>query len=159
MTTLWIVLGFLVSLVGLAGCVLPVLPGPLLSFGALILLSLVKHWEPFGWLLLAVFGGLTALVTLLDCLAPLVGARKYGASKAGLWGSAIGLIGGLIVFPPWGMLFGAFLGALTGEVLARHSRGKAFRAAWGAFVGTMVGVGLKLALSGMMLFLYVKEMF
>ena len=158
MTTL-IIFGFLLSLAGLAGCILPVVPGPPLSFGALILLSVVKEWEPFGWVFLAIFGALTAVVTLLDALVPLVGARKYGASRAGVWGSAIGMIVGLVVFPPWGMLFGGFLGALAGEFMARRGGEQALRAAWGAFVGTMVGIGLKLAVSGMMLFFYVKEMF
>jgi hypothetical protein len=154
-----IVLGLVLSLVGLAGCVLPVLPGPLISFCALIVLSLAKGWEPFSWVFLAVFAGLTAAVSFLDYLVPLVGARKYGASRAGVWGSAIGMIGGLIVLPPWGMFFGAFAGALAGEVLARRGGEKAVRAAWGAFVGTVFGVGLKLAVSGVMLFFYLKEMF
>lgn len=159
MITVLIIFGFLLSLLGLAGCVVPVLPGPLLSFCALIVLSLAKGWEPFGWVFLASFGGLTAVVTILDYLVPVVGAKKYGASRAGVWGSAIGMIGGLIVLPPWGMFFGAFLGALVGEIIARRSGEKALRAGWGAFVGIMVGVGLKLAVSGMMLFFYVKEMF
>ena len=159
MTTTLIIFGLLLSLAGLAGCILPVVPGPPLSFGALILLSAVKAWEPFGWVFLAMAGCITAVVTLFDVLVPLVGARKYGASRTGLWGSAVGMIGGLIVFPPWGMLFGAFVGALAGEIVARRGGDEALRAAWGAFVGTMVGIGLKLAVSGMMLLLYVKEMF
>ena len=159
MATTLIIFGFLLSLAGLAGCILPVVPGPPLCFGALILLSAVKAWEPFGWVFLAIVGCITAVVTLFDVLVPLVGARKYGASRAGLWGSAVGMIGGLIVFPPWGMLFGAFVGALAGEIVARRGGDEALRAAWGAFVGTMVGIGLKLAVSGMMLFFYVKEMF
>jgi len=157
--TVLIILGFFLSLAGLAGCVLPVVPGPPLSFCALIVLSVVKDWEPFGWVFLVIFGGVTALVTLLDVLIPLVGARKYGASRAGVWGSAVGMIVGLVVLPPWGMFFGAFLGALAGELMVRPGRGQALRSGWGVFVGTMVGIGLKLALSGMMLFFYVKEMF
>ena len=103
------ILGVLCALIGFVGCIFPVIPGPPLSFLALILLSLAKNWEPFTSTFLLIMGGLAVLVTILDYVVPLVGAKKYGASKWGNWISMIGMLIGVLFFPPWGMLFGAFL--------------------------------------------------
>ncbi len=154
-----IILGLLVSLLGLAGCILPIVPGPPLSFLALIILSMAKDWQPFSSTFLIVMAAFTILVTLLDYIVPAAGAKKYGSSRLGVWGSVIGMFVGLIFFPPWGMLIGAFAGALVGELAAGKESKKALRAGWGVFVGTIVGIGLKLAASGIMLFYYIKEMF
>lgn len=102
---------------------------------------------------------LTILVTVLDYVVPAVGAKKYGASKAGLWGSILGMLLGIVFFPPWGMLIGAFAGAMAGELLAGRKGKTALRAGWGVFVGNMAGIGLKLALCTVMIFYYIKEMF
>jgi len=126
---------------------------------ALILLSFAKNWEPFSPTFLIVMGGLAVLVTILDYVVPVVGAKKYGASKLGVWISMIGMLIGVLFFPPWGMLIGAFVGALAGELLAGKEGRKSLRAAWGVFVGNVVGVGVKLAYCGAIIFFYVKEMF
>jgi hypothetical protein len=157
--TLLIVLGLLLSLVGLIGCVLPVIPGPPLSFLALLILSYAKNWEPFSLTFLVIMAILTVVVSILDYVIPAGGAKKYGASKTGMWGSIIGMPLGLFVFPPWGILLGGIVGALIGELIAGKEGKKAFQASWGIFVGFMVSTGLKLAFSGVLLFFYVKEMF
>jgi len=154
-----IIIGFLFALVGLVGCILPVIPGPPLSFFSLIILSYAKNWEPFGVTFLIIMAGLTVLATILDYVVPAIGAKRYGASKAGIWGSIIGMILGLFIFPPWGVLVGAILGAFAGELAGGKKGGKALRASWGVFVGNIMGVGLKLAFSGTILFFYIKEMF
>ena len=154
-----IALGFLLAVAGFLGCLLPFLPGPPLSLAALILLSLVKNWEPFSVTFLLIMAGLTLLVTLLDYVIPSLGARRYGASKFGVWGSAIGLIVGLVFFPPFGIFLGGMAGAVLGELLAGKGRGEAFRAGWGVFLGNVVGTGFKMSVSAVMLFFYVKEMF
>jgi hypothetical protein len=154
-----IILGLLFALIGLVGCILPVIPGPPLSFFALIILSYAKNWEPFSSIFLIIMAGLTIVVTILDYVVPASGAKKYGASRLGVWGSIIGMLFGLFFFPPWGMLIGAIGGALAGELAAGKQGKKALRAGWGVFVGNMVSIGLKLAFSGVILFFYVKEMF
>lgn len=154
-----IILGLLFALIGLVGCILPVIPGPPLSFFALIILSYAKNWEPFSSTFLIIMAGLTIVVTILDYVVPASGAKKYGASKLGVWGSIIGMLFGLFFFPPWGMLIGALGGALAGELAGGKEGKKALRAGWGVFVGNMVSIGLKLAFSGVILFFYVKEMF
>lgn len=158
MTTVLIILGLLFALVGLIGGMLPVIPGPPLSFLALIILSYAKNWKPFSITFLLIMAGLMLLVTLLDYVIPAGGAKKYGASKSGVWGSVIGMLLGIFLFPPWGMLIGAMLGALAGELVAGKEGKKALQAGWGVFVGTIVAIGLKLAFSGVVLFFYVKAM-
>ena len=153
-----IILGLLFALIGLIGCILPVIPGPPLSFFALIILSYAKDWEPFSTTFLIIMAGLTILATVLDYVVPAIGAKRYGASKLGVWGSIIGMLIGFFIFPPWGMLIGAIIGALAGE-LAGGKKGKmALQAGWGVFVGNIMGIGLKLAFSGAILFFYIKEM-
>ena len=154
-----IILGLLFALVGLAGCILPVIPGPPLSFSALIILSFAKDWQPFSSTFLIIMAGLTMLVTILDYVVPAIGAKKYGASKLGMCGSIIGMLIGLFLFPLWGMLVGAIVGALAGEIVAGKEGKKALRAGWGVFVGNVMVIGIKLAFSGFMLFFYVKEIF
>ena len=110
MTTAIIIIGLLLAILGLIGCVLPMVPGPPLGFAALIILSFVKNWEPFGTIFLFVLGGLTGLLLLLDYVVPALGAKKYGASKLGVWGSVIGVLVGLLAFPPFGMFVGGFAG-------------------------------------------------
>jgi uncharacterized protein YqgC (DUF456 family) len=104
-------------------------------------------------------GGLAALVTILDYVVPAAGAKKYGASTIGVWGSIIGLLIGFFFLSVLGMFIGGFVGAVAAEILAGRKRKEALRAGWGAFVGNLFGIGLKLALSGVILLFYVKEMF
>ena len=159
LTIFIIALGLIIAIIGLIGCILPVLPGPPLSFLALIVLSMVKNWEPFSTTFLIIMAVLTILVTILDYVMPAAGAKKYGASKLSVWGSILGMFLGLFVFPPWGMLIGAFVGALLGEIVTGKGGQNALRAGWGVFVGNIFGVGLKMALSATILVFYIIKMF
>jgi len=159
LSTILIITGLLVSIVGFVGCLLPIVPGPPLSFLALLILSLAGDWEPFTAWFLILMGVLAGLVTLLDYVLPAAGARKYGASRYGVWGCLAGLILGLIIFSVIGMFIGGLAGAVIGELLAGKKRGDALRAGWGVFVGNVLGAGVKLALSGVMLFFYIRGMF
>lgn len=153
------ILGFILSLLGILGCLLPVLPGPPLSFAALILLSIARDWQVFSTKFLIIMAAITILVTVLDYIVPAAGAKKYGASKLGVWGSIIGIIIGLVFFPPLGIFIGAFIGAILGELVTGKQGSAALRAGWGVFVGTMFGIGIKLAASVVMTFYYIKELF
>ena len=154
-----IIIGLILAIAGMVGCILPIIPGPILSFSALILLSWIKSWQSFSQTFLIVMGILTGLLLLLDYVAPALGAKKYGASKRGLWGSAIGMIIGIFFIPPWGMIVGAFIGALVGELAGGKSSRNALRAGWGILIGNVMVIGLKLAFTAVVLFYYIKEMF
>ena len=159
MTVLLIILGLLLALAGVFGCIFPVIPGPPLGYLALIILSWAKDWEPFSSTFLIIMAGLTILVSISDYLIPAISAKRYGASRLSLWVSIAGMVIGLFLFPPWGMVIGAFLGAFAGELLAGRRGKSALRVSCGVFVGNMLSTGLKLALSGVMVFLYISEMF
>ena len=159
MTIALVILGLIIALIGFVGCILPVIPGPPVSYAALIILSLARQWEPFTVTFLIIMGALMLAVSLLDYVFPAIGAKRYGASKAGVWFSIIGMLVGIFFIPPWGMFIGAFGGAIVGELLVGKGGKKALKAGWGVFVGNMVSIGFKLAYSGVVIFFYVKEMF
>jgi uncharacterized protein YqgC (DUF456 family) len=146
-SVLLIVLGILLLLVGFAGCILPMLPGPPIAYLALFCVTLDRGWQAYSVLELVALGVFMAVVTVVDLLLPVLGAKKRGASREAVWLSVAGLLVGTFVFPPFGFLLGAFAGALLGELLAGKGRG-AIRPAWGVFLGTLAGVGLKLACCG-----------
>lgn len=151
------VLGSLLILAGFAGCVLPMLPGPPLAYLALFCVTIDRGWAAYSTLELVLLGALTAGVTVVDTLLPVIGARKYGASRAGIWLSVAGLVVGVFLFPPFGFLLGAFLGALAGELLAGKGAG-AIRPAWGVFLGTLAGTGLKLAACAVIAWYFVTRL-
>lgn len=149
--------GGLLMIVGLVGCVLPVIPGPPLSFTGLLLLHF-SNYADFSFEFLLMFGCLAVIVTILDYVVPIWGTKKFGGSRAGMWGAAIGLVLGLIFLPPLGIIIGPFAGAVIGEALTGKETAHAFRAGLGSLLGLMMGIGLKLAASVAMTFYFVKEL-
>ena len=79
-------------------------------------------------------------------------ARKWGADKGGIWGSIIGMVGGMFLFPPFGAILGIFAGAVLGELLAGKMSGQALQAGWGVSAGTMLALAVKLAVSSAIAF-------
>jgi len=154
-----IILGCLLILGGLIGCVVPGLMGPPFSFLALILLSWAKKWEPFSTRFLILMALLTAAAVAVDYVLPALGAKKFGASKAGIWGALAGMVAGLLFFPPFGLIAGAFLGALVGEILSGKQSRQALKAGWGVFAGLMLAMLLKLLASGIMTFYFIRALF
>lgn len=141
MDTLLMVLGVLLILIGLAGSLLPLLPGPPLAYVAL-LIQLFRDDHGFSTQFLLIWAGILIVVLVLDYLIPLWGTKKYGGSSYGIWGCAIGLILGMW-FGPLGIILGPFAGAYIGEMLYHRNSDKAFRAATGAFIGFLFGSLLK----------------
>ena len=149
--------GGALMIVGLVGCVLPVIPGPPLSFIGLLLLHFSKYAE-FSFEFLLLFGSIAVIVTILDYIVPVWGTKKFGGSKKGMWGAAIGLVIGIFFFPPLGIIIGPFAGAVIGEAIGGKKSAEAFRAGLGSLMGLMMGVGLKLVASLLMTYYFVKEL-
>jgi len=152
-----IVLGALFMITGILGAILPVLPGPPLSFVGLIFLHLTERYQ-FSTNFLIIWGVITVVVYLLDYLIPVWGTKKFGGSKRGVWGSIIGLLLGMFLFPPFGIVVGPFLGAVLGELSSGKQSREAFRSGFGSFLGFLVGTLLKLIVSGMIAWYFVAEM-
>jgi hypothetical protein len=157
--TVLIVLGAILQLAGLVGCVLPVLAGPPLNFVGLLLLSWAREWKAFSPAFLIVMGALTAGSAVLDYYLPLAGAKKYGASKRGFWGALLGMMAGIFLLPPFGLIIGAFVGAVIGELTAGKKESEALRAGWGSFLGVFFSTIFRLVLSGIMTFSYFLKIF
>lgn len=156
MDILLLILAIIALAVGLLGCILPVLPGPPVSWVALILVQFT-HYADFSTRMLVYTAIAAGVVTVLDFIVPLWGTRRFGGSKKGIWGATIGMVAGLFFFPPVGIIVGPFLGALAGEMLAGKQSNASFRAALGSFLGFLLGVGLKLITSLFITAIFIKE--
>lgn len=143
-------------LVGLVGCILPVIPGPPLGYVGLLLLNFTKGAQ-FETNDMVLWAFVAVIVTVADNVLPIWTTKKFGGSKAGVWGSTIGLILGLF-FAPVGILVGPFIGAVLGEMLNNNNE-KALKAGIGAFMGFVFGVGLKLASTGYFAWIFIQEVF
>ncbi|NOY36614.1 MAG: DUF456 domain-containing protein [Chlorobi bacterium] len=150
--------GILSIIIGLLGCVLPVLPGPPVSFIGLLLLNF-SRWGHFSLSFMLIMAGLAVVVTILDYIVPVWGTKKWGGSRAGVWGATIGLIAGLFFFPPVGIILGPLVGAVLAESLKGEAFQKSFHAGLGALFGFFIGIGLKLIASGIMTFYFFKALF
>lgn len=147
------VLAVLLILVGLAGTILPALPGIPLMLGGMILSAWVGDFEQVGWGWIAALAVLTGLALLADFVAGLLGAKRVGASVWALVGAAVGTVAGLF-FGIFGLLLGPFLGALLGELIAGSSLQRATHVGVGAWIGFVVGAVLKVAIAFMMIGLF-----
>ena len=139
-----VLVGFIFTLIGILGSFLPVLPGPPLSWVGLLLLYLTKA-VPDNWWLLGITLVIALSVTVLDYIIPAAGTKKFGGSKAGIWGSILGLLVA-IFFPilgPFGIVVWPFVGALVGELSQNKDQKRAFKAAFGSFLGFLTGTFLK----------------
>lgn len=143
-------LAALLVIVGIAGVILPALPGLPLVFAGLLVAAWADGFTRVGWLPLVVLGVLTALSIVVDVLATTLGAQRLGASRMALAGSVLGTVVGLF-FMPIGLFVGPFLGALLGEYLHGRRLGQATRVGFGTWLGIVPGVALKLGLAVAML--------
>jgi uncharacterized protein YqgC (DUF456 family) len=162
-----ITLAVILLLLGLLGCIIPVLPGPPLSFIALLLAHFTR-FANFENNVLITLGIIALVVQILDYIVPVWGTKKFGGTKYGTWGSIIGLLAGIFVLPalgivigPFGLitiLAGPFFGALIGEKIGGRDNDKAMKAAIGSFIGFLTGTLMKLATSIVITVYFVKEL-
>jgi uncharacterized protein YqgC (DUF456 family) len=143
-------------LIGIIGCLVPVLPGPPLSFLGLIFLHLTRFGQ-FSASTLVILGSISVIVTLLDYIVPVWGTKKFGGSKYGTKGATVGLIVGFFL-GPMGIVLGPLIGAFIGEMIFKDDLSYAFKAGFGSLLGFLASVGLKLAASFVMTFYFVKEL-
>jgi len=149
-------IGTLLILLGFIGSLLPILPGPPLSFIGLLLFALIRNFSPpLTPTLMVILLIVTMGVTLIDYLLPLFGAKRYGASKWGIWGAIGGMMIG-IFFSSFGMILGAFIGAVLVEWFVSRKEGQALRAGWGIIMGSLLGMVLKLGTSGIMAYYLIR---
>ncbi|MEK7641009.1 MAG: DUF456 domain-containing protein [Patescibacteria group bacterium] len=146
-------------LVGLAGIFLPFLPGVPLAWLGIFIYAYAKDFTSISLKTVLIFLGLTAFTLVVDFAAPMIGAKKYHASKFGVLGSSIGLLIGLIVLGPIGIIAGPFLGALLGELAAGRKSQEAIHSAKGALIGFLAGSLIKMIIVLVMIGFFIAALF
>lgn len=151
---LYYILAGLLIMIGLAGTIVPVLPGLPLMFAGMLLAAWVDDFQQIGIPMVIVLGVLALLALVIDFLSTSMGAQRVGASRKAVIGAFVGTVAGLFVLPPLGLLLGPFVGAMGGELLHGREVGQAARVGFATWLGIAFGVVLKLTLAFAMLGLF-----
>jgi len=144
---------------GFIGCFLPVLPGIPLAWAGIFIYALGTGFENISVLTVVILLLVTAAVMAIGYFAPMLGAKKYKASRAGIVGAFLGLIVGLIFFNILGIIIGPFLGALVGELIANRAPGDAFESAFGTLLGYLAGTLLQAVVILIMAGIFIVSLF
>ena len=148
--------GAVLMILGIMGSFLPVLPGVPLSWVGLLLLYLAPS-VPINYWVLGIAFILAAIIYALQLVIPAMGTKKYGGSKAGMWGATIGLVIGIFVPIPLGIIIGAFAGAFIGEIINKSDSKSALRAAYGSFIGLLASTFMEMVVAvGFLIFFSYK---
>jgi len=155
-----LIIGSILAVIGVVGSIIPALPGPVLGYGALILLYFAKGPASISLLSLGIFAALLIFVTLFSYIAPIWGARFSGASRHGMIGACIGAILGFIFFLPLGIFIGAFAGAVIGELSTGKDGSTALKAGIGTLLGSIMVICLQtifaLAMAGFFFYALIR---
>ena len=148
----------LCGIIGVLGAVLPVLPGPALSFVGMVL-AYFNGGDTITERMLWIWGIATIVVSILDYILPGYFSKIFGGTKAGITGATIGVFVGLFM-GPLGIILGPFVGAVIGELLhEKKNLDKAITVGFGSLLSFLVGSGVKLILAGFMLYYIVIDLF
>ncbi len=142
---------------GLAGTLIPGLPGVPLIFLAVLLYAWFTGFQVIGGAWLIAFALVTLAAVLLDYAAAALGARRFGASKAGVAGAILGGVAGTIWLGPLGLALGPFIGALLTELLVGRSWREATRSGMGSALGLLFSLAGQLAIAGLMVGLFLLK--
>lgn len=153
-----IVIASLLLLVGAVGTIAPIIPGLPLSWAGLFILKFLPSTkDDISWVAIIILAIVTVVITILDNVLPVWGAKKMGGNKQVVWGATIGLLIGFFL-GPWGIIFGPFIGAFIGAVVSGNRLKIATKQASGAFGGYLVGLLLKLIVVGFIFFFFVRTL-
>ena len=157
MSTIIIILAVVAGIIGMAGSILPGLPGPPVSWAGLLILYIWGSGtngagEPISTSFLLIWLAITVVVCVIDYVVPAYFTRVTGGSKAAGRGAIVGLIVGMLV-PPVGIILGTLAGAFLAEfIVSRKSGWQSTKSAVGALLGFLFGTGIKLIASGLMMY-------
>ncbi len=154
METFWLIVSLILVIVGVWGTIIPALPGIALIFSGYLVWGIASGWKDYGTTTVLVMGIITLVSYVLDYYAGALGAKKFGASRGGVWGSVIGALLGFLFFNLPGLVLGPFVGAIVGELLVGRSQTDALRAGWGAFIGFLAGSLMRVTIGIVMSLLF-----
>ncbi len=155
---LLLILGAVFVLTGIAGLLLPALPGIALVFAGLVLAAWAENFVHIGQGTILVLLVLCLLGYGIDFLAAALGASRYGAGRNAVIGAAAGAVVGMFLGLP-GIILGPFIGAVAGELLARKGLRQAGLAGFGAWVGMVMGIAGKFAVAMVMIGIFIFKRF
>jgi uncharacterized protein len=153
-----IVLAIVLVVIGLAGTVLPALPGVPLIFGGLLLIAYQDGFNKVGVVTLVILGILAAIAFAVDYVAALLGAKRVGASKLAIIGATLGTIAGIFLGFV-GLIFGPFVGAAIGEFITRQDALQAGKVGLATWLGIVIGIAAKLGIAFLMVGIFVVSYF
>lgn len=156
MDIILLVIALILLLVGIAGSIVPFLPGVPLSWVGLLLFYLTSA-VPLSYTLLGITLAITIIIFALQYIIPAYGAKYFGGSSYGMWGATFGLIIGIFLPIPGGIIVGSFLGAFVGEILNQSASGVALKAAFGSFLGLLASTFMELVVAMGFLFLFLLK--
>ena len=157
MTIFLYVLGFALVIVGLAGIILPALPGHVLILVGLVLAAWAEHFTRVGVWPLVVIGVIAAASYVVDFVGAALGAKHLGASSRAMIGAGLGTIAGLFFGLP-GIILGPFVGAVIGELTVERDLRRAGKAGMAAWIGFAIGTAVKVALAFLMIGIFLAAM-
>ncbi|MBY0122375.1 DUF456 domain-containing protein [Bacillus sp. S/N-304-OC-R1] len=149
----FIIILFVIAFIGL---VYPIIPSVLFIIGGFLLYGVFFSFEPFNWLFWTIQGLFVILLFGADYLANAIGIKKFGGSKAGIWGSTIGIIAGPFIIPVFGILIGPFLGAIIAELAVNKKEWKeAIKIGFGSVIGFISSVVTKGIIQAVMIIYFI----
>ena len=158
MTTLLWVVAVLLMLVGIAGIILPALPGVPLIFGGILLAAWIDDFQRISATTVVVLAVLAVAGIVIDYVAAALSAKRVGASKQGIIGAAIGTLAGVFT-GLWGLLFMPLIGAAAGELIAHKDMLRAGKVGAATWFGLLVATAVKLAIAFAMIGVFIAALF
>lgn len=150
-----VILSALLMIIGILGSFLPIIPGPFTSWLGLLLLYFTES-IPNNLTLIIITFIVVLIITVLDYVIPSMGTKRFGGTKAGVWGTSIGLVVGLFAPIPGGIIIGPFVGAFIGELLNKSHAKTALKAAFGSFIGFLASTFIQFIVAVIYLGLYIS---
>ncbi len=156
---LFIIFSFLLVLGGALGIILPLIPGMPMAWIGMLAFAYATNFTAITWKVLLIFLGFVLLSLAMDVIAPMVGAKRYNASRSGIIGSFFGLILGIMLLGPIGIIIGPFAGTFLGELYEGRESEEALQSAKGTAIGFFAGSAVKLVLIMAMLGFLISALF
>ena len=143
----WLIITLIIMAVGLMGTFLPLIPGIPVIYGGYVVYGFLSAFTFYTYRALIGWGIVTVVTIIVDFYAGSLGARRFGASRYGVWGSVAGVVAGTLFFGLPGVIIGPFVGAVAGELIAGKPYREAFLSGWGTVIGFLCGGLFKFAVA------------
>ncbi len=157
MEIILLIIVLIVMIIGLLGVVFPFLPGLSLIFVSYAVYGFVTSWQEVTILSTIIMAAVVFISLGIDFFAVGIGAKKYGASRSGVWGAILGGLLGVVIFNFFGLVFGPLIGAFIGELIDGKPHPLAMKATMGSVVGLLAGSFIKIIIGVIMIGVFIWQ--